>query len=183
VPRHAGGERDVVQLAIGLDALQQQRAAAHVAAPDEVAREAQAVAEDVGNRLEVLRGRDAAEEDDPRTGLQAGHEVVQIAKKRAEVPRVARREIDADELAQQGAVDRQLGRLQAAGRGDHEHPGPVALGGEVARVGELAPEVEAADEAERGAERHRAGGELPGRRRRAPFLQQHRAALAAAERG
>ena len=117
-----------------------------------------------------------------RAGRQARRQVAEVADQRLEVARIAGAEVDAHELAQQRAVDDELGRLQAAGRRDDGDAGRPAAG-EMPGVGELAAEVEAADEAERIAQRQRAGGEALRRQRGAAVLQQHRAAASAAERG
>ena len=62
-----------------MDAAQQQAAAAHVAAADEVAGKQQAVAEDRHQDVDVLRRGDAAEQDDLALGADLFREVRAVA--------------------------------------------------------------------------------------------------------
>ncbi len=166
-----GGRRrhDVVEFDAAGRALEHQRAAAHVAAPDEVRRKVQPRAERVGQHVDVLRRRDAAQQHHARLGWKGRGQRARIGHQRLEIPRLVVRHIDGRKLLDQRTRDRQVRALQAPGRRDDAgRVSAVGATAKRARIGDLAAEVQAAHERERLAQRERPGIESLGERHRRP---------------
>ena len=164
-----GRRHDVVEFDAAGRALEHQRAAAHVAAPDEVRRKVQPRAERVGQHLDVLRRRDAAQQHHARLGWKGRGQRARIGHQRLEISRLVVRHIDGRKLLDQRTRDRQVRALQAPGRRD-DAGGVSAVGATAkgARIGDLAAEVQAAHERERLAQREGPGIESLGERHRRP---------------
>jgi len=146
--------RRVRQLDAVAGRAQQEPAAAHVAASDEVGWEDEARTEAVEQHVAVLGGRDAAEQDRGAVLGEALRERARVATQRLVVARVRRVDVDAAEGAQPlGGEPR--GRIdETRVAGDHaDDVSGIALR-EALGVRELAAKVEAAREGERFAERH-----------------------------
>src|SRR6185503_1202909 len=100
-------------------------------------------------RLDVLPGRDAPEQHDLAAGSDPPGELTGVAVEWLAIARIVTRDIDGREAPEPRQIDRLVGRAQAVGRRDDEHPGAaVRCGRERARVGQLAAKVEAAQERE-----------------------------------
>ena len=116
-PRPAQG--DVAKLPVLTRAAQEETAAAHVAASDEVLGE-QEPREDVDQDLGVLRRRDASQEDDVGlrrpTGQEAG-----VSEKRLSIALLGGIHRNLSEAAQIAHRDRRLRRLQAVAGSDDEN--------------------------------------------------------------
>ena len=89
---------------------QQQPAAAHVPAPDEIAGEEQPRAEDLEQDVDILARRDAAEENDLRVGSREGGQLPRVAMNGRPVARVRDVDVDAREAAHLRRSDGQRGR-------------------------------------------------------------------------
>ena len=98
-------DRDVGELLAGAGAAQEQAAAAHVAAADEIDREAEALAEDFREDVDVFRRRDAAEQDDVAVGPDFVREGAGAGEQRAAIAGIVGRDVDAGERAQRAGGD------------------------------------------------------------------------------
>ena len=174
-------DRAVVELDARARGAQQQPAAAHVAAADEVAREEQGAAE----RARAARRRTSASRC-----CRAARPRRRAASARAQRPRVVaqRLRVAAARRRRSARARRRAGRASRIGvsgatsprsGGDHEHAGAaVGRRREALRVGELAAEVERGEEAEDLAERSAVAAQAPASAKRAPRASRSCAALA-----
>ena len=110
--RTAPSTGDVGQLFAGARAAQQQAAAAHVAAADEVDRKPQPRAEHLGEDVDVLRRRDAAEQHDVAVGADFLGERARARDERTAIARIVGGDVDAGEAR----AARRPSRAVSAGR-------------------------------------------------------------------
>src|SRR5438128_126716 len=141
------GARDgsIAQLTAVDGAAKEQAAPAHVASADEIARETESRAEMLEKNVDVLRGGNAAEQNDFGICRQFFRESLHVALERGAVTRIVFVNVDRGELAEIRETDRARGRNEAARRRNHEdRRTPAPRRREGIRVGEFSPEIEAA---------------------------------------
>src|SRR5687768_14845991 len=117
---HRSGDRDVVELGPLAGAAQEQPAAAHVAAPDEIGGKEEPLAERVEEDVDVLPGGDAPEEDDVRGLRRRVGECDDIAPEGHEVALITAGDVDVREAYEVIAPDHRLGGNESAVGGDDE---------------------------------------------------------------
>lgn len=147
-------DRNVVELLLRIDAAQEQPSPAHVAAPDERGRKEQSLAEDLEERVDVLRARDASQEDHLALFADRVRDEARISRERFAERRFVRVDVRARERLEMLETDARMDRHHPAVLRDDEravaHPGSGGSGStrERVRVRELAAKIEAAHEAE-----------------------------------
>ena len=154
--------------------MQHERAARHVAAPDEVDGEDQALGEGLVEHLDVLGRRHRAEQHHLGVAELLG-QLAGVARERLAIALVARVDVDGAERLEVAPVEALVEAAQPAVRGDD-----VGGAGEGGRVGELAAKIEPAQEREDFADRRAFGcaharGQIEARL----VTQEHARALAA----
>jgi hypothetical protein len=133
---------------------QQQSAAAHVAAADEIDRELEPLAEHLRQHVDVLGRGNAAEQDDLAVGADLLVERAGACEQRTAIPRIVGGDVHTGKGADRGVRHRGLDGTQSGVRRDDQRSASSELRGgirrprERQRVGELALEVETADEGE-----------------------------------
>ncbi len=178
VPDDIGAEGRVVELDAGSRAPEHETAAAHVAAPDKVRRKVQAAAERRLEDVDVLPGRDTAEQHDRSLDRHLAVERLERSIERTPITPIVGGDINVRKLPQRTGGDQLLWSEQTARRRDH-----VGVRGREAHgVRQLAAEVQPAHERERFAERERAVGEPNRQRQRQSRPHQIRRPPAAAVR-
>src|SRR5262249_57136101 len=95
-------QADVRELGAGARAAKQQAAAAHVAAADEIGGEPQALAQHRQQRVDVLAGRDAAEQHHLAALADAPGEPARVAVAWLAVTRIGAPDVDGPEAAAAG---------------------------------------------------------------------------------
>ena len=161
---HGAANRNVVELHAFARLPQQQAAAAHVAAPDEVDREPEAVAEDREQDVDILGRRDAAEQHHVAVRPDLVQQRARAPFERPPIAGIVLMHVAVGKCLYRFVRDVRIGTAQAGVRCDDVDAASqdrgvrrVRIGRprEAQRVGELAAEVETADEHEDVAE-HRA---------------------------
>jgi hypothetical protein len=122
---------DVGELAALGGTAQHERASTHVASPDELLGKAQSGPQDCLQGLEVLRRRDAAEQDGGVRRAQAFGQSSGVALQRASVTPIARIHRNPGDRPQPLEVDQCIGRPEAQPRYDD-----LNAEGTVRRIGE-----------------------------------------------
>jgi hypothetical protein len=165
---------DIRELGAGARAAEQQPPAAHVAAADEVGGKSQTLAQHGQERIDVLAGGDAAEQDDLARGSEPPGELSYVAVERPAIARIVALDVDGREALQPRQIDGLVGRPQTVGRRDDEDARvAVRWIRERARVRQLAAEVETAQKREDLAERRARGPNALGQLERRAVAQDH----------
>ena len=134
-PRRAA-DRDVVELGARGGRAQQEAAPAHVAASDEGRGERQARSERAEQRIDVLAGGHAPEQDHLVGGRERSGEPSRVAQERRLVARLARADVGLGEALQAREVHRLVREAQPIARRDDEDAGQAGRRrGEGARIG------------------------------------------------
>lgn len=149
MPGDFGCERRVVELDVGRHASQHQASAAHIPAPHECGWIVQARPQNGSEYIDVLPGRDAAQQHDACLGRHCNGKLLQIAIERLSIPTVVLVNINGRKFSQHFGSDGLVGTLEPTGRRDHERL-PEAL-----RVRQLAAKVQATHEGKGFTERQR----------------------------
>jgi len=154
--------RLILQLPLRAHVAKEEPTATHVAASHEVDGEQHAFAEHRDERVSVLSGRDAAEQDHLIPGAERGGKLLDIAIERHAVPRAAAGNVDLGESYQVAMPHEGLGNDETAIGGDHVC-WRLAVGTrpERPRVRQFATEVQAAEKAEYLANRGARGADSP----------------------
>jgi hypothetical protein len=118
---HGAGYGDVIQLGAIDGATEEQASAAHVAAPDEIGRETEALTEVFEEDVDVFRGGDTAEKNDLRIRRQFFGKLLNVPFEWPAITRIVFVNIDFAELAEVGETDRRSCRDKAARRRDDEN--------------------------------------------------------------
>ena len=156
------GHRDVLQLSSGVHASEQQPSTAHVAAAHEVRGEEQPLPEPRAKDVHVLRGGDAAQQDELALWPGPAGQTLGVAEERFRVSSARARDVHRREALQALDPDRSMCRPQTVRGGDHEHAvASVGRAGEAQRIGELPAEVESAQEREHFTEGSAPAGAYP----------------------
>src|SRR6266540_78027 len=163
---------------------EQQTATAHVPATHEVEGEFQPLAQRGQQRIDVLAGRDAAEQDHLAVRSDSGGQLAGVAVERLAVAWVVALDVDAREAPQTLEVHRLVGGPQAfGGRDDVDAHASVQRARERARVRQLSTEIQPAQKREHLAERSaRADTDSPGEVEGGPLIEDESRALTPAVR-
>ena len=138
----------VRQLAIFAGGTEEETAAAHVAATNEVGGKYEAVAEGFEEDVAILGGGDGAEKDGDAVGRELLRESGGVAAQRFTIARIVFVNVDFAEGAESGGRDVRE-RIEEPGIGRNDTDELAAIGAdEVAGVGDLAAKVESAGESE-----------------------------------
>src|SRR5262249_36488699 len=155
---HGACHRPIRQLPHIGRAPQHQSTSAHVAAADELFGEQQSLIENRGERVDILAGRDASEQNDTRRGRKIRRETLDIAGEWSDEALTSSREVDVGKGEQVVPSDQRVERDQSAlGRNDKGRRPVVRTTAEGTCVRELAPKVQTAQEAEDLADRSALG--------------------------
>lgn len=166
---------------------QQEAAPAHVTTSDEVDRKAEVLAEDPEQDVDVLRGGDAAEQDNRDIADRLMQRLRTLLEREA-IQLVCRVDLRGRKGPDRLGGDTGVRTAESGVRRDDVDTGADQFGsvaghlGESPRIGELAAKVEAADEGEQVAERHAAWrpqplGHVEARLRRKRLLRAAPAAI------
>ena len=117
---HGASDRDVAELAAVDGAAEEQSAAAHVAAPDEIGGETETLPKMLEQNIDVFRRSDAAEKNDLGGVRQFFREQLDVALQRGAITRIVFVNIDFGEFAQIGQADGLRGRDEPARRRDDQ---------------------------------------------------------------
>lgn len=139
----------IFQLALFLDTAKQQRAAAHITAPDEFGRHAELLTGDMGQDIEILAAGNAAEKDDFATGANLGDKFSHVAEKRTPIERILLTDRHAGKTAKLRQPNGHIAREKACGRRDYQDAVRACRrAGEGPRVREFAAKIKRAQETE-----------------------------------
>src|SRR3989338_3904008 len=179
--KDGASHRHVPQLAPFSNLAQQQAASAHVAQPDEVDGESEALAEDTAEHVHIFWRRHAAAQHALAIGTDLGRQRAGAPLERPSIARIRRIDLAVRKREQSFERDERVGLSQPGVRRNDVHarsgrPGRMVRRSEPPRVGQFAAKVQSADEAEDVAElgallRTKLFSERKGRLRRPDLLR------------